>query len=317
MRIQLRDRSQLAALIAKKNERADEMANAPPVRIFGDALDLSRLGKGLAGNLKISGTENEGVSESLKDPSMRLMKRSLGEVSRILEEMRAASKTAEDKTLSDKERVDLQVQMTHLQAELYRKTYGMSVSLAKTSPQAGESLGADAMERLDAEEEQIAMMLTEADPAELVKTGGASSQTSDAGRREDGSTKPLTAGERMLRNGANLLSADNAKESTKKIQKQIDTLTRLQREFDDLARENPAAEVRENAIVVNGPGEYATKLGLVSQAEASTGNRTPGFDLRLKSSTGSIAQLFRKVDVFFKDDVYDTLGFGEVWRDLQ
>jgi hypothetical protein len=103
----------------------------------GDSIDLSSLGKGLAGKLVIRNndvaTNDMNSVNSLSDPSMRLMGKSLVEVKEMLEEMKTLAESAQDSSLSWDDRIDLQIEMTYLQAKLHNKIYNMGMSVADPS----------------------------------------------------------------------------------------------------------------------------------------------------------------------------------------
>jgi hypothetical protein len=91
----------------------------------GTHLNISEAGMSLAGKLRISG-------EKISSPGTEanLMTQITSEVENILKKMKILASTAEDETISDERRIDMQIQMTKLQTQLYKKIYGMSLELA-------------------------------------------------------------------------------------------------------------------------------------------------------------------------------------------
>jgi hypothetical protein len=91
----------------------------------GAHLNISEAGMSLAGKLRVS---NEKIPSTGTEAN--LMTQTISEVENILKEMKTLASVAEDETISDERRIDMQIQMTKLQAQLYKKIYGMSLELA-------------------------------------------------------------------------------------------------------------------------------------------------------------------------------------------
>ena len=96
-----------------------------------DVLSISGGGAALAGRLRVPGdgftAEKNAAS---RRPEVNMMRRTMSEEERILGKMKEISSAAADANLSTDDRVDLQIRLTKLQAQLYKKTHGMSVEAA-------------------------------------------------------------------------------------------------------------------------------------------------------------------------------------------
>lgn len=117
-----------------------------------DALKLSASGRKLAGKLvirnSIIATKDMDSVNSLSDPSMRQIGKSLIEVREILEEMKTLTETALDTKLSRNKRIDLQIEMVELQARLHQKIYNMGMSIAQPE-HAGSFIDSNILEQRD------------------------------------------------------------------------------------------------------------------------------------------------------------------------
>lgn len=115
-------------VLTKKNGSA--LLSGIPNR---DGMAISSLGSNLAGKIRFKTDFSILSSATETDPNIRLMNRSIKEVGNLLEEMQTLAEQALDESLSEENRIDLQIQMTRLQAQLFKKTYAMSLELASKS----------------------------------------------------------------------------------------------------------------------------------------------------------------------------------------
>lgn len=128
MKINVTSPSRLASL-SNSSETRSKMNNTA-LQLNRDSFNLSGLASNLAGKLRTSGDYSITDAATETDPTLKLMNRSMKEVGNLLEEMKTLAEQAQDESLSDEDRIDMQIQMTKLQAQLYRKTYGMSLEMA-------------------------------------------------------------------------------------------------------------------------------------------------------------------------------------------
>lgn len=115
-------------IIAKKSSSA-----LLPCITNGDDMAISSLGSNLAGKIRFKTDFSILSSATETNPNIRLMNRSTKEVGNLLEEMQTLAEQALDESLSEENRIDLQIQMTRLQAQLFKKTHTMSLELASKS----------------------------------------------------------------------------------------------------------------------------------------------------------------------------------------
>lgn len=147
----------------------------PAARAPGDIVNISGQGMALSGKLRGGG---DGLTvekpPASQNPEVNLMKRTISEAEKILHKMLDISSAASGKNLSADERIDMQIQMTKLQAQLYKKTYGMSVDIASKGD--NRNFTPNLLNAIDYDEKMTIKML-ERERARL-QTGGAT-QNSD------------------------------------------------------------------------------------------------------------------------------------------
>ena len=121
----------------------------------GDSFNLSKMG----GRLCIQGqavTEwDEPLTKATDEKTLKLIDESLSQVGSILEAMKKVAVMAEDETLSDVDRVDLQIEMTRLQERLSVETRRMSMRIAG---QTEEEIAKNLSEINDTRNHQIEML---------------------------------------------------------------------------------------------------------------------------------------------------------------
>ena len=96
----------------------------------GDSLSLSRMGGRLCVEGQAVTTWDEPLTKATDEKTLKLIDESISQVGSILESMKKIAEMAEDETLTDVDRVDLQIEMTRLQERLSVETRRMSMRLA-------------------------------------------------------------------------------------------------------------------------------------------------------------------------------------------
>ena len=95
-----------------------------------DALSLS----GIGGRLSIKGQPvapwDDAVTNASDEEALRLIDESISAVGKILEDMKKAAEIGEDETLTDLDRIELQIEMSRLQERLSVETRRMSMRMA-------------------------------------------------------------------------------------------------------------------------------------------------------------------------------------------
>jgi len=90
----------------------------------------------LAGKLRVQGNPvtAESVTKPGDDKTLRMMEEQMSVVGRILVQQKKLAEMAKDETLSDLDRMDLQIEMSELQRKLTAETRRLSMQLAGMSP---------------------------------------------------------------------------------------------------------------------------------------------------------------------------------------
>jgi|GEM_PF-6996141 len=326
----------------------------------GDSVDISGQGMAFAGKLHISNSI-QAERPSSANSIICLIERTMSDVGKIAEEMRALSAAAEDENMSDEQRIGLQIQMTDLQARLYRKTYGMSVEIASNGSNA--NFNSNLPDAIDYDR-KMTIKLLEREQARLTNTGAAESdgalllEQRVALRVENGpeshglkeayfderlgklavsdewSIEPLDGGtvritgyrardladsgkvvsdaDRFARANLSLLDVGAARASTKKIEKQIAAIAKMNEELSVYADKSR-----------NDADDSIAGMGRMRPAQDGFGENPlnaknlDAADLRLTDIFSENGRLYQKFDSFLKDRLHKSLGLGGIWDDVR
>ena len=299
---------------------------------------------------------------SLSDPSMRLTGKSIIEVKETLEKMKTLSEKAGSKSLSWEDRIGLQIEMTKLQQELYEKTYGMGMSLARPD-KAGDipSLADFNIYEQSTRTVNFLEKLLSGGSAVIKKQGnitvfanGSENVffcTSDFELDENGCLKigddlfnsipDLTKsmlGDMLTRQAdshsllpkwmsdedimknitLSLLDSEKAIESMGKIDEQMDALKEIEAEFNRLAIVDPNVNHEYKSIDSLNEKIFFTPLGVMKyHSYKDNGEPKDRLDVRLVDPKDPIGKLFAKIDKVFKDKIFSSIGFGEVYKNTE
>ena len=299
---------------------------------------------------------------SLSDPSMRLAGNSIIEVKETLEKMKNLSEKATNSSLSFDDRVDLQIEMTRLQQELYEKTYGMGLGLARPN-EAGDisklvnfsvyEQGARTVLFLEKLRSGNLSGTIGKDNVKVFADGTESVSffTSDFELDENGYLKindvlfnnipDLSKSmlgdmlDRIAESGAllpkwmsdqdvianitlSLLDPRAASKSMSLINEQLDVLKSIETEFNHLASIDPTItyEYKKNASLNS--EFFWTPLGIMKhQNEKNNGSLKDHADVRLVDPKDPIGKIFAKIDKLFKDKIFSSIGFGDVYKNTE
>ena len=132
MRITLENTDLTSYLVGTVNSSVKNRSN-PFLISSSDKVSLSKIGTqlGLQGHVFIRWDKT--VTKPGDDMALRLIDNSISSVGKVLEQMRSLSVLAQDESLTDLDRMDLQIDMERLQKKLTKETYRMSLVLSGRS----------------------------------------------------------------------------------------------------------------------------------------------------------------------------------------
>lgn len=130
MRINAADTSLSRFIIRPENPAVQNHTNPLASSNYGDKLALSSLGERLRFQGEAIARWDEKLTDAADDKHLQLMDKSISAVGSLLEQMKSLTILAEDESLTDSDRMRLQIQMTNLQKRLTAETKRMSLRLA-------------------------------------------------------------------------------------------------------------------------------------------------------------------------------------------
>jgi hypothetical protein len=317
--------------------------------LVSDSLSISGYGVTLAGKLH--------SNEPSSDTEVNLMERTISEVGKILKKMKTLSTAAEDESISDEERIDMQIQMTKLQSQLYKKTYGMSVEIA--SKGGNRNFNTNLLNAIDYDE-SMTIKLLERERARITNGGAFESgdqllleQRVPIRIENDPESQGLKEAYLDKKTG-NLAISDewsmkSIEEGTVQItgQRAIDLIgsDKVISDEDRLARNNlslmnsksakASTKKIQNQIVSLENISYEikelkNKNSLLSVDTSLMRSQQNGFgenplsahdldsaDIRLTVASDEKGKMYQKLDAFLKDRLHKNLGLGDLWDDIQ
>lgn len=142
MRINAADTSLSRFIIRPENFAAQSSGNPFMSFNYGDSLALSSIGERLRCRGEAIARWDEKLTDAADDEYLQLMDKSISSVGSILEQMKSLTILAEDESLTDSDRMQLQTQMAGLQQRLGAETKRMSLRLAgKSEEEIAKTLG--------------------------------------------------------------------------------------------------------------------------------------------------------------------------------
>ena len=115
-----------------------------------------------------------------------------------------------------------------------------------------------------------------------------------------------------------LLDSESATKSTQKIQEKLSILKEVEAEFNRLATVDPKVD-REYATDGSFNNRlFLTQMGVMKyKSYNSNGEPQDPLDVRLVETKDPISKLFSKIDKIFKDNIYSSLGYGNVYKNME
>ena len=350
----------IAPTAAGDNLRLSSTANSMTVRLKEHRDSIMQW------DTKVMGNDNRVAVKPLK-----LLDKAVSNIGKTLEDMKTLSMIAEREDLTDEERIDLQIQMINLQAQLFKDTYRMGLEIAgqysgetpgKTSGNAEKILSHEIngakdilIAMMEKMKERIAsgdytprtdgvdlsdftmvkfFYFVDEETGEAKRVGTATRLSFKGGAADMGLDAEILDDLDLSRSNANRLgvAVTNiacAKESTERIQKQIDDLVEFKKEFAEFYANVPEeGYYKDDGELVftggdgrTGYGAYSvySKTEILNRDWSSPAVISPdeygsgvmgGADVRIKRPRDKIEAFIQKADAFFKDKIFDFLGIS-------
>jgi len=299
----------------------------------------------LAGKLRVQGNPvtAESVTKPGDDKTLRMMEEQMSVVGRILAQQKNLAEMAKDETLSDLDRMDLQIEMSELQRKLTAETRRLSMQLAGMSPSeiykelapllspsTEQGMLERARERIVNGEEWDVAEAVLFDPASFDRTvaslasdGDVTARIADELKTELVTVKdesfPTVSDYLEAMNAVIIMDVESAAKGEERIDKQIQNLAEMKEEFVRFREEyggNPktmqssAASAPEVIGTIESEQErktVETELGTWTYEANSSGSANLS-DPRLRNPSSPLGQLFARLESLFKDKIEKSLG---------